>query len=119
LKFLGLKGREHGRVVYFDVLDPTEDRYSILSRCVRGAVRWQEVTGSKSLKHFVNVAGHGDRDSARGELDVHAKVCIAFLLNRQLITVTLESLNEMISIVTRTILDAEVFHNEAELNVAS
>ncbi len=119
MKFFGLRGRERGRVVYFDELNLKEDRCSVLARCVRGAVGWKEVTRSKSLQHFVDVAGHGDKDSARGELDVHSKVCIAFIFNRQLITVALKSLNEVISSVTRIILDTEVVHNEAELNVAS
>ncbi len=101
------------------MLDPTEDRYSVLARCVRGAVGQKKVIGLESLQHFFDVAGHGDRDGARGEGDIHAKVCIACFLNRQLVTVALESLDEVLSIVTGTVLDPEVVHNEAELDVMS
>jgi hypothetical protein len=73
----------------------------------------------RPLQHFFDVAGHGDRDGTRREGDVHSKVCIAFFLNRQLITVALESLDEVLSIVTGTVLDAEIVHNETELDVAS
>ncbi len=79
----------------------------------------KKVIESDSLQHFFDVAGHGDRDGARREGDVHSKVCIAFFLNRQLITVALESLDEARSIFTATVLDAEVVHNEAELDVTS
>ncbi len=39
--------------------------------------------------------------------------------NRPLITAALKSLDQVFSIVTRTVLDAKVVHNEAELDVAS
>ncbi len=101
------------------MLNPTEDWYSLLSRCVSGTVGWKKVMGSESLQHFFDVAGHGDRDGARREGDVNSKVCITLFLNRQVITVALESLDEVVSIVTGTVLDTEVVHNEAELDVAS
>ncbi len=100
------------------MLNPTEYRYSVLSRGVSGTVGRKKVIGSEALQHFLDVAGHGDGDGARREGDVHPKVCVAFFLNRQLITVALESIDEVFSIVTGTVLDAKVVHNEAELDVA-
>ncbi len=99
------------------MLNPTEDWYSVLARCVRGAVGRKKEIGSESLQHFFDVAGHGDNDEGRGEGDIHSKVCIAFFLNRQLITDALKRHDEVLSIVTGTVIDPYIYNIQQEVNI--
>jgi hypothetical protein len=62
------------------VLDATVDGDSVLSRCARGTVRRKEVVGSEAFQHLFNVARQRKSHSARGKLDIHAKVRGKYLL---------------------------------------
>ncbi len=76
--------------------------------------------GRKWFQHLFNVARHRESyRSAGGNLDIHAMVSIAFIFYREFVAVALKRLNELISISAGSILDAEVIHDEAKLNISS
>jgi hypothetical protein len=76
------------------------------------------VVGAKSFEHFVDVAGHEDRDRCWCEGDMHAQVGVAFGFDSEFVVVRAKSVYKVVSVVLCAVTDAEIVDHETEHNVA-
>jgi hypothetical protein len=63
---------------------------------------------------FLKIAGHRYCHVvfAVVEFDVHAKVCVAFRLDREKVVVAFESLDEVLEVRGMLVADSEIIHDE-------